>query len=337
VRRRRAGRAGKVADGFWPWWAGARDAVASGIEGGGIPDALVSELSARVAAVHPDLEWELTPGTSSRHTLVVSAAGVAELRPAAYRWLLGAPPPDEVWEYADARSASWDDDGGMVFADVEVPLGQTTVTVTPGHLGRLDVTLHHPAFAALGDHRQQVKYLLLDWLVGEDAVEQWIGAIEADDALRRGARPACELPDLLAAHVAEQPEDGWALLSGGSPEQPVIASVRSPQPRFKDLLREHHLAVRVPYVTANPGGLPVEGSLDALRALEEVLEPVVERTQGVLVGHETAACERLFHVYCRAPEVLEEALQPTLRAWPEGRVAVHAVHDPGWQAVAHLR
>ena len=88
---------------FWDWWRRHAASIAATIDAGNAND-LDSELSPRVHALDPDLQWELTPGRSARHALVVSSGGSAELRPLAERWARAAP-PGATWEYYPARIA----------------------------------------------------------------------------------------------------------------------------------------------------------------------------------------------------------------------------------------
>ena len=50
---------------FWTWWTAARVRIQGAIEGGGYDDALVDDISAHVAAINPELDWELAPGAIS--------------------------------------------------------------------------------------------------------------------------------------------------------------------------------------------------------------------------------------------------------------------------------
>jgi len=83
-------------DSFWQWWATARPRAEKLI--GGVPDdGLVAELSAKVSAIHPELQWEFTAGSHSAHLLVVTSAGDSALRSLAERWRRASPPPDEIF------------------------------------------------------------------------------------------------------------------------------------------------------------------------------------------------------------------------------------------------
>ena len=73
---------------FWTWWAVARDGIAADIERGTVAGR-ATEISGAVDALHAKLAWELSPGATAKHALVVSPEGNAEFRPIALR---GRPP-----------------------------------------------------------------------------------------------------------------------------------------------------------------------------------------------------------------------------------------------------
>jgi hypothetical protein len=87
---------------FWAWWNNAADGLAADIDAGRTEDR-TEEISNSVQALHPDLQWELTPGISARHALVISGGGVPELRTLAERVITNAPPANGTWEYRPAR------------------------------------------------------------------------------------------------------------------------------------------------------------------------------------------------------------------------------------------
>ena len=92
---------------FWQWWPGVRDQLDAGIRDGSVR-AHAEMIGKKVDAIHGDLEWELTPGRTATHALVVTSAGNPGLRAVAARWLAAAPQPDDLWEYHDIRIADPD-------------------------------------------------------------------------------------------------------------------------------------------------------------------------------------------------------------------------------------
>ena len=90
---------------FWAWWDGARDRTAAAIARGD-PGSMVDEISSAVHAIDPRLAWELAPGATAQHALVVTPEGDPAVRALALRWRDAAPPPDATWEYHPSRQPS---------------------------------------------------------------------------------------------------------------------------------------------------------------------------------------------------------------------------------------
>jgi hypothetical protein len=326
---------------FWAWWAAAREDVATEIESGnaGVVPAFAASISGRVNAIHKDLEWESTPGvTGSRHALVVTSAGKPELRAVAARWLAAAPPADATWEYHEVRRAD-----PSVF-DSELQIGQVRLKVDEIRYGftadedngQVDVVCHHPAFADLPDEVQaQVTFLSLDWLLGEDRVETWIGEIHWSSAALAKPREPVELRDAVLA-LAAGGEDRWALLGGedqrGVPRMAVVnRPLRGARwPRF-----DTHLAVSLPYQSFNDGRLPVDASLQALRDFGDALEARMG-ADGRLVAHETGDRVRTLHLYVDSQSDARQRVESAAPDWREGKAEVAATYDPGLNRVRHL-
>jgi len=170
---------------FWEWWnAKGQSRFTRAIPTGEYGDA-IADLGAMVAAIDPGLQWETTKGRVSEHALIVTAGGIAELRPLAERWLRGAPAANPTWEFAAARrrdatvhDAAVSIDGRQLdFAEARV------AAVVDEDAQKIDVTVFHPLFP--GMRRQggaQVTFLFLDWLLGEDGYENELVAALGDRA-----------------------------------------------------------------------------------------------------------------------------------------------------------
>ena len=204
-------------DGFWTWWADAKERLAPAVDAGDL-SRLPTEIGTRVRRIHSGLSWEVGPGVDARHGLCISGEGDLELRALAGRVVEQAPSTDAEWEYYPARRAK----GDLLFS---IQVGATEVSASDARFGidtdaereRLDLTIWHPIYASVPDQvRKQIGLLLLDSLVGEDGIEKWIGGIdvvadeppEAVDAT--GLLQA--LRDLESAATGER----WAILSATS-------------------------------------------------------------------------------------------------------------------------
>jgi len=326
---------------FWAWWAATgADWVAQAIAERD-PQRVVDELSTRIGAVRPDLAWELAPGTSSEHLLVVSPEGNAQLRAAARRWLRAAPAPSATWEYADARQRMDDlADAILNVNGTQVPLGDLQVRVEQDDT-RLAVAVHHATFAGIPEQdRGFISFLALDNAIGEANVETWIGAVDPSPTPLDGAVPLVELRSILAAHQAEfVTDDGepvWRILQAETPDGPLLVSAMVPlSPTYAPQL-DQHVPVLVGYAGRTEAGFPDPASLDALRQLEDHL---TERlgTGGLLVAHETCHGRRTLHYYVESTGPGAEVLRTAAAGWTDGAVQVTPQADPGWEAVRPFR
>jgi hypothetical protein len=338
--KRNAGDGGAIVD-FWAWWPTVRPDAEAAITCGDW-GTLSAQFSRRVAAIHPDLQWEFARGTTAKHCLVVSPGGMAELRPVAARWGALAPEPDATWEYHIARQADPDMLASTIGLGegVQLDLRQLRVAFTRDpDAPEIDVTVFHPAFHMFGEGvRRQVTYLSLDWLLGEDGVEEWVGAIGWETEEPAGLTG----PAALIAAVEELREEyrtpQWVLLRGERPDGgPVIATVQRPLrpvrwPRF-----DTHVAITLPYAQATAVGLPEAESLAALREFEDTALSTAVGADGVLVAHETSGGARVLHYYVDADSPAADDLAEAAGWWKDGRVRVERHFDPTFERLRHFR
>ncbi|MGI5237525.1 DUF695 domain-containing protein [Dactylosporangium sp. CA-139066] len=338
--KRNAGDGNAIVD-FWAWWPTVRPAVEAAITSGDW-GRLSDQFNRRVSAIHPDLQWEFAAGSTARHCLVVSPGGMAELRPVAARWGALAPEPDATWEYHISRQA----DPGMLHSTiglgegVQLDLRQLRVAFKRDpEAPEIDVFVFHPAFHMFGESvRRQVTYLSLDWLLGEDGVEEWIGGIAWETEEPAGSTD----PEELIAAVDELREEyrtpQWVLLSADLPDgRPVIATVQRPLrpvrwPRF-----DTHVAITLPYVHANAVGLPEAESLGALREFEDTALATALGDDGVLVAHETSGGTRTLHYYVDADSPAADDLAEAAGWWKDGRARVERHFDPTFERIGRFR
>jgi hypothetical protein len=327
--------------GFWAWWPSVRPAVVAAIEAGDWTS-LSADVGRRVTAIHPGLQWEFSRGTTAKHSLVVSAGGKAELRPVAARWSALAPPPDETWEYHAARQA----DPGVFTSSIELGGG---VRLDLAQLRfafardpdspELEVIAYHPGFGMLEDRaRGQVTFLALDWLLGEDAVEEWIGPVSWQVGEPDGAAPPAELAASVDALRAEHRVPQWVLLSATLPDgSPVMATAQRPLrsvrwPRF-----DTHVAVTLPYRHSQPSGLPEAESLAALRDFEDTALSTAAGADGALLAHETSRGARTLHYYVDAASPAGDDLAEAAGWWKDGRARVERHFDPSFSRLSRFR
>jgi hypothetical protein len=322
---------------FWDWWPQARPrltaALAAG-DGGAALAPLGDEISRRVKAIHPKLDWELSKGSVAQHDFTVSPAGAAELRAIAARWLALAPAADDTWEFHDARQPTAGfSDAKLMLDGRELALSDVRFSVAAREHSA-DVAVFHPLFADLPDSaRIQIAFLCLDWALGEHAVEVWVGEVKASTTggpqayTVDGLRAAIE--ELAAAHT----EPTWAILEGRARDGSVVLAtaqmpLRSARwPRF-----DTHVALRLPFEDRG-NGLPTDAALTLLREFEDSLNPMLAG-DGELLAHETSKGVRTLHYYVDGRTPLAQNLISAASSWRGGRGASDL--DPALGAIAHL-
>ncbi len=323
---------------FWLWWlkTGERafsKAIATGQYGN-----LPNEISAKVRAIHPELEWETSKGVSSQHSLGVTAAGVAELRPLAERWLRAGPPASSTWEYSAARRRDPEVLSSVLeFAGVTVDLGLARFGIRIDTERQLiDVSVFHPAFLSLGDSSaRQVTYLLLDWLLGEDDVERWIGGIETVLSEPKDAVP----PDALLSEVvalAKRPvAPSWILAeSTTSAGNRLLVTALRPLRWIDHPLLDLHTEIRLPFPYPREDGLPTSEALEMLREYEDgVARALGDR--GLLVAIETFEGQRVFHLYSDSEDQNARDILDRFGG-DDGATKTHTF-DPSWKLVRPFR
>ncbi|WP_327589189.1 DUF695 domain-containing protein [Nonomuraea sp. NBC_00507] len=324
---------------FWTWWQETRprlDSLVAAGDTGGLEDLLASA----VAALHPDLVWEVAPGRNAMHTLVVTSAGDAELRPLAHRWAKGAPEADLLWEFHPSRQANPQaleltlDVGGFEFALDKLMLGLRAPRDTP----RVDVAAYHPIFGELDeDTRMETALLALDWLLGEDDVARWVGEITAVTFEPIDAVPAVHLPAVVADVASGFDEEQWVLLEGQTAGgAPLVATARYPLRPVDYPLFDQHIAITLPYAHRDEAGLPIGASLTALRDFEERLAArmLKLRDDAVLAAHLSTEGLRTIHVYADPTGEAAIHAKELIVGWEEGEPRVDVGTDAGWTAVA---
>jgi hypothetical protein len=187
---------------FWTWWVAegrARTTATFDSKDGDAVRRFAPVLAEHVQAIDPGLSFETGTGGAARHVLTVTAAGDPDLRDAAQRWLDAAPAADETFEYSSFRCPEADPSGVSIRLDEHrtVDLASATV-VTLVEGGKVHVQVSHPEFASLPDDAQaQITFLLLDALLGEEAVERWVGEVAWTPGHGVPPTPLLDLPGVV--------------------------------------------------------------------------------------------------------------------------------------------
>jgi hypothetical protein len=340
-RRRPAGPDGRIAA-FWEWWAGeGRTLAEQSISGRLESEQFAETMTARVRALG-ELGWELAAGEVSRHILVIRSDGEPESRAVARRVVLAAPDADTTWSYVDTRPPVPDPASVVVSVDDVQDIDFARVQVTARvSSDRFDVQVHHPVFADLPEEgRALVAFLALDAALGEVDTELWLGEVTPVEfppldgfgltALRSVVQ------DLKRQRLDADGRRGWVMLRGKTKQGPLLAMARSPLHPLTAPNLDTYVAVTLPYSQRTHDGLPDEGSLEPLREFEARLESSLG-TAGQVVAHLSNAGIRTLHVYVDSTADVVSTVKDQARSWSQGTADVHEMHDPGWNAVTHLR
>lgn len=313
---------------FWEWWAEARERLDDGV-----PGDVAEEMTARVEAIHPDLEWELGPGPS----LTLSGGGVEELRGITERWVRSA--PDDGWQYRPARVADPSMLSGTAqLEEYEFDLDYVRMGLrADARRARVDVAAYHPDFLFVPEEIQlALTHRILDWTLGEDDVARWIGNVRPVTDEPMDALPPSMLPAVVEQVAAPFAEPAWLTGEGRTPlGHAARVAVRFPLHRQDHPLCELYVTVALPYAHANPDRLPVEPSASALRAFEKSVEALSGRA--VLAAQETGDGRRLFHLYADPESAAVAELDQLAAAWSEGRAKVSSQPDPAWRMLEPYR
>ncbi len=329
-------------DAFWLWWTESGQRTTTGALARDDPMSVSDALSAAVESIHPELAWELAAGELSGHVLVVTAGGDPDLRAAARRWLLAAPPADETWSYADSRPPAADPEAIRLSSGQAPDIDFARVCVSARLSGtRFDIVVFHPAFPDLDPHsRSQVAFLVLDATLGEHDVELWVGEVTPSEVSPVDGFGLSALRSVVRDHTrAKVDEDGrpsWILMQGETPQGPLLAAAQVPLHPATAPHLGTHVAVLLPYRHCTPEGLPADASLGALRSFEDDLSRSLG-SDGQVVAHQTSNGTRVLHVYVDDQSGATHRTRSAARQWPEGKALVQTMDDPGWQSVAHLR
>jgi hypothetical protein len=315
---------------FWAWWATARDRVAAGIADGSVRT-LVDEISEQVQAIDKRLAWELSKGTSARHALVVSPEGDPAVRALAVRWHDAAPAPDAIWEYHPSRQPS--ELGMLELGGVAIDLRRyRAIAGWDEGRQRLDVRLWHPDLTTAPEPlRMHAAYLFLDNLLGEDAVERWVGTIDLLDDPTSGRSPD-ELRSEVARRAAQPREDSWMIAerSGG---EPAIVRANTALKTIDHPFKHWHLVV-----TVDRGIEQLRGTdeLPELDTAEDRLVEALTATDAVFAGHATERRRRLIHFMCADAAASERVARDWAATEARYGPRVSVEDDPAWAFRAGL-
>lgn len=184
---------------FWKWFHKHAFEIGNLLDAGK-SDALAEAFRPRIDRLHPELDWEVGPGKSKTYMLTISSKSNRKLRQETERIVANAP-QDLDWEFYasiqpraphrgvivrhQGRNLEVETESWGFLSEEDPERGKIHIVIVDEDLPLL------PREAAL-----HAVFIMLDALLGEDIVEQWIGTIEIgkpDDSYET-LRPIQELP-----------------------------------------------------------------------------------------------------------------------------------------------
>lgn len=324
--------------GFWKWWQDSRAQVERAL-GSGEWDELAPQINARVHAIHPDLEWELTRGLHAEHAFCLSAKGDLGLRNVAEHWLREGPARDETWEFHAARQPRWSEGLTLGIGGHDVGLDDLRFVIeVDADRERIHVGVHHPEMEAMSeDLRTTVAFLALDALLGEDGVERWVGAVETVVQPPSTGVPPPALRAAIDELARSATGERFAVLQGADPEgNAVFVSVNLALKRIDHLLADVHAEITIALREPTDAGLTTAAEARDLDRLEDDLLAAVG-SHAVYVGRETRRAERVIHLYVDRSSDSQAALDAWRARQKRWAIQVALTPDPSWARTAPLR
>ena len=212
--------AGEFADAieaFWLEWPQLRKDIEKELTAGDYGSG-TDRLTDLVEAIDPGLEWDLMPGMDARHALCLSAASDPALRPVTEQWLRRSPGPGSAWEYHAARIPV--PAAPLTVGEIRIHPQDVSVVIEPDQTREeLNVTIGHPGFGAMDEVLQlQVAFRLLDDLLGEDAMEGWIGSVDVVPHSLGWGGPLLDLPEEVGRQIASSTGRQWEYVDLEDPD-----------------------------------------------------------------------------------------------------------------------
>jgi len=327
---------------FWSWWdaKGARQAAAA--IAAGQPQRMFTPLAKHLTAIHPGLVWEFGTGPGGENVLVVTSEGDPALRAITSRWRQAAPPANEFWDYSSSRLPAADPSASVLTlgnAQIDVTSVTVAADVSRSHV---DVTMYHPGFARLpADQHMVTAFMLLDTVLGEAAVDSWVGTVTAGLEPPADLVPLVDLPAVVSELEAELTDaDGerpWLLTRGTTDSgAPLLASAQVPLRAASAPHLDTYIDVSLSFSEWTAGGLPAPASLKRLREFQELVDRRLG-TAGRVVAHETREGIRTLHVYVDSTTSAIKQVREAISNWNQGTASVTEKPDPAWDNVRHLR
>lgn len=313
---------------FWEWWIDqGRVALAEAIRTGEATD-LPEQVTALFAAIHPELAWQITPGSHASHALTLSPDGNPELRGVTEAWLRTGPEPDEIWEYHAARQPF---DGMVEAAGVVLEPSEIVFSFDYDDLyEQIDLLLDHDALVEVPrEAGLEAAFAAIEAVIGEDNVERWIGIVDISDEQLSG-RTLDELPDIVRRFEPTVTGNQWEAIettavSGWEEHLRINRAAKA----IDNLGHNIHLEVRIELTDYDRLALPTSSEQQALDTLAHDLEAVLSE-HALPLAVDTLNRHRSLHYYVDDIETVEELVDTWIEAQEDRTIEAMFMVDPAW-------
>ncbi len=312
---------------FWSYWRENEAAILAAIDDGTLQD-WAGAINERVTALGDGLQWEFGPGREASHYFCVAAPGNLAGRARAERWLRAAPPAGEHFEfYASRPGRGYDPGMRIVFGEHEVTFGDFVFAIASDEARRrVDIEVWHPTFDGEPELAPRATYVALDTVLGEDAVETWIGGVEVKEASIEGQDFEALM---LALQAITETEETLTVLRGQDAEGHVVfVTARLGLKAQHHPEHDRHIEVVMTLQDPTEHGLTTNEEAERLNASEDALMEKLGDA-AVYVARETGEGER--RLYFQADSEGEGL--PIVLAWVEEQpweTEVKHHVDPEW-------
>lgn len=308
---------------FWAWWPD----LVSRLEAN---DAVVrleddADLGERASAIHPKIQvlGEYRPDGSS--WLCLSSRGNIELRPLVQLWAARAQLHSDGWRFLTARPRSWPPTRHTPFPFVELELVHRHDELREV----IHVSLYHPAMATMEPvQTNQLAFMALDHLLGEDDVERWIGNLSVATERPEGAAPIESLCEAVRAAAERATAEQWQAVSSGPKSAPTLVTINRAVKPIDHVELGMHVRIDMQLRAPGPRGLAQGKEELALNRLQAALSHDLG-ARAVVVARETHLGHRIIHLHAE-PRVARDVTTWRQRH-PDWEISVLSQADPGWE------
>lgn len=331
---------------FWSWWEQKRAVFEQSIERG-FSQAESDALTQQVHVLHEGLVWSMGRSLSGEYEFMVSAEGNLELRALVEQWRSDAPEGLQNWSMLTACPPQPIQGNALSMGGVSIDFDGFEFAVERDmRLERLHLLAYHPAIGKLDSEQAQVAlYVFLSNLLGEDALERWIGDCDCSST---PSRPDGSAQDrvmyglsgdqlrMAVAKFADEARGYYELsLRADTPEGPVQARVNAALKRMNYPSLIWHVEIRTRLQGPVVQGLP--GSQEEAE-LERMGATLLERlgTRAVFVGHETGQGHRRIHLYVSKIKGVHEEIQQWAERFDGRGVDWIYTYEPIWEIQEQL-